>query len=363
MRKLIILLLAILTLQACNENKEGYQIEVDLENSEGKWVKLMTRVDRNYVTVDSALASAGEKAVLSGTLEGVNTMFLMVDDVDGSVQLLMENESYTITGSVEEPQIKTGAKAQSDLNAYNAKLEPLRKKMVSMVPELRKGPDPENPEKFESLREAYYQLYEEQQAIDSVYIEENPSSYATVLALRGTFYTLDAEQLEVALNKLDAPLQEMEEYKYMYGKLERLKTVAIGMKYTDFGLATPEGEILNISDVHDGNVLLIDFWASWCGPCRQANPEVVKIYHEYHEKGFEIIGVSLDRDSANWIKAIADDQLSWSHISDLKYWDSEGAKLYGVNAIPHTVLIDREGIITAKNLHGQELKDAIESLL
>ena len=199
--------------------------------------------------------------------------------------------------------------------------------------------------------------------IDSAYIADNPSSYATVLALRGTFYKLDTEDLEAALSSLDAPLHQMEEYKYMYGKLERMKAVAIGKHYTDFELATPEGETLKVSDVHNGNVLLIDFWASWCGPCRRANPEVVEIYNEYHDQGFEILGVSLDRDSASWVKAIADDNLTWPQISDLKYWNTEGAELYGVPAIPHTVLIDREGIIIAKKLHGDELREAIESLL
>ncbi|RLD51476.1 MAG: hypothetical protein DRI97_15660, partial [Bacteroidetes bacterium] len=96
---------------------------------------------------------------------------------------------------------------------------------------------------------------------------------------------------------------------------------------------------------------------------RDANPEVVEIYNTYHEQGFEILGVSLDRDSASWVKAIADDQLTWSHISDLKYWNSEGAELYSVMSIPHTVLIDRDGIITAKNLHGDKLREAIEELL
>jgi len=171
------------------------------------------------------------------------------------------------------------------------------------------------------------------------------------------------EELEAALTRLDAPLQKMEEYTYMYGKMERMKAVAIGQSYTDFGLDTPEGEFLKVSDVHQGNVLLIDFWASWCGPCRRANPEVVEIYNTYHDQGFEILGVSLDRDSARWVQAIADDQLTWHHISDLEYWNSEGAVLYGVPAIPHTVLIDRGGIISAKNLHGDELREAIESLL
>lgn len=363
MRKLFILLAAALLLQACGENTEGYQMEVDLEASEGKWVKLKIRDGRELITKDSVMVTAGEKAVMSGTLEGIQSMYLMVDEVSGAIQLLMENSKYTVTGSVENPEITTDSKAQNDLNGYNAKLQPIKEKMTAMVAELRKGPDPENPEKSDSIREAYYQLYDDMQAADSVYVAENPSSYATVLALRGTFYMLDSEQLDAALARLDAPLKEMEEYKFMAEKLEKMKAVAIGQKYTDFGLTTPEGDMLKVSDVHKGNVLLIDFWAAWCGPCRRANPELVEIYNEYHDQGFEILGVSLDRDSASWVKAIADDQLAWPQISDLKYWESAGAELYGVSAIPHAVLLDREGIITAKKLEGQELRDAIESLL
>jgi len=363
MRKLIWIALAIIALQACDQNNETYNIQVNLDSSEGKWVKLMSRVDRAFVTHDSAMAEAGSPAVLSLGVDGLTTMYLNVEDAEGSVMILVDNSNYTISGTMESPEIKTNSKAQNDLNNYNEQLKPIQDKMSEMVPELRKGPDAENPEAYDALREAYYKLREQQEDIDSIYISENPSSFATVLALRNTFYMLDVEQLEAALIRLDAPLQEMEEYQYMYGKMERMKAVAIGMKYTDFGLDTPEGEFLKVSDVHQGSVLLVDFWASWCGPCRRANPEVVEIYNTYHDQGFEILGVSLDRDSPNWVKAIADDQLTWSHISDLKYWNSEGAELYGVTSIPHTVLIDRDGIITAKNLHGQELREAIEDLL
>lgn len=363
MRNFIILLLAVFTLQSCNESKEGYLINLDIDGSEGKWVKLLARVDRNYVTTDSVLAVAGEKAVLSGTVEGVSTMYLTVENVEGSIQLLMENANYSISGSVDQPEITTNSKAQNDLNAYNEQLKPINEKMNALLAEYREGPDPDHPEKRDSLREVLYGLYEQQDEFYEKYVEENPSSFASVLTLRGIFYNFDTEELDAALTNMEEPLHQLEEYKYMHGKLERMKAVAIGKKYTDFGLTTPEGEILKISDVHQGKVLLIDFWAAWCGPCRRANPELVEIYKDYHDRGFEIIGVSLDHDSASWVKAIADDQLEWNHISDLKYWNSEGAELYGVPAIPHTVLIDREGIITAKKLHGEELREAIESLL
>jgi len=363
MRKLIWIALAVIALQACDQNNESYNIQVNLEGSEGKWVKLMAQVDRALVTYDSAFTETGSPALLTLGADGVKTMYLSVEDLEGSMMLLVDNSNYTISGTMENPEIKTDSKAQNDLIVYNEQLKPIKDKMSEIVPELRKGPNAENPEAYNALREAYYKLYEQQQKLDSVYIDENPSSFASVLALRNTFYMLDTEQLDVALSRLDTPLKQMEEFNYMNGKLERMKAVAIGKKYTDFGLETPEGEILKVSDVHNGKVLLIDFWASWCGPCRQANPEVVAIYNTYHEQGFEILGVSLDRDSANWVKAIAKDQLTWNHISDLKYWNSEGAVLYGVPAIPHTVLVDREGIITAKNLHGDELREAIEELL
>ena len=364
MRKLIWIMLAIIIMQACDQNKENtYNIEVNLEGAEGKWVKLLVSEGRDYVTYDSAFTEAGSPAILTKGIEGLKTMILTLEGTQEYIQLLVDNSNYVVSGSMDNPEIKTDSKAQMDLNAYNELINPITIQKTALVTELRKGPDPENPAKSDSLREAYYALNDQQTRMDSIYIEENPSSYATVLALRGMYYMLDAQQLETALGKLDTPLHEMEEYKLMYNKMERMLAVDIGKKYSDFGLETPEGEMLNVSDVHQGQVLLIDFWASWCRPCRMVNPEVVELYNTYHDQGFEILGVSLDRDSASWVQAIADDQLTWHHISDLKYWSSAGAELYGVSAIPHTVLIDRDGIITAKSLHGDELREAIESLL
>jgi peroxiredoxin len=300
---------------------------------------------------------------MSKRSEGVSTMYLTVDDGKGSIQLLIENAEYKITGNLEAPVITTNSKAQNDLNDYNDGLKSIRQELSEMRDAYLAAREGDDQVISDSLRDAYYAIYEQQDAIDSVYIVKNPSSYASVLALRGVFYNLDADELDEALANLDPSLHQMKEYEYMYGKLERMKAVTVGQSYTDFELATPEGGTLKVSDVHAGNVLLIDFWASWCGPCRVANPELVEIYHEYHDRGFEILGVSLDRDSASWVKGIEEDNLTWPQISDLKYWNSEGAELYGVPAIPHAVLIDREGIITAKKLHGEELREAIESLL
>jgi peroxiredoxin len=363
MRRLIYLAVAMTLVASCNPSNQGYSVRVSLDNSGEQYIKLLTREGRDYVVVDSVLAAPGEYAEMTGQVEGVKTMYLTMENSNGSVQLLMENANYDITGTLEAPVITTNSKAQNDINAYNDGKKPISDQMEALRAAIIESRNSDNNERADSIRAAYYELYDRQDRYDSAYIAEHPDSYASVIALRGTFYMLDASGLEDALSNLDGSLAVMEEYQFMADKLEKMKKVAVGMPYTDFELMTPEGEMLKVSDVHQGNVLLIDFWASWCGPCRRANPELVEIYNEFNAQGFEILGVSLDRDSVSWVKAIADDHLTWSHISDLKYWDSEGAALYGVSAIPHGVLIDREGNIAAKNLEGNELRQTIQSLL
>lgn len=128
-----------------------------------------------------------------------------------------------------------------------------------------------------------------------------------------------------------------------------------GGEAPDFTMNTPEGKPMKLSD-HKGKVLLVDFWASWCGPCRRENPNVVKAYNKYHEKGFDVLGVSLDKTKDRWLQAIEKDGLMWHHVSDLKGWKNEAAALYGVRSIPSTLLLDREGKIIARNLRGPQLE-------
>lgn len=122
--------------------------------------------------------------------------------------------------------------------------------------------------------------------------------------------------------------------------------------------------MLSLSElVGKSKLLLVDFWASWCGPCRAENPNVVEVYNKYHEKGFDVLGVSLDMQKDSWIKAIQDDGLIWHNISDLKYWNNEAAKSYGISSIPSNLLLDENGIIIAKNLRGEDLRNKVEDIL
>jgi len=127
-------------------------------------------------------------------------------------------------------------------------------------------------------------------------------------------------------------------------------------------MTDPDGKLFSLSSLR-GKVVLIDFWAAWCRPCRMENPNVVRIYNAYKDYGFDVLGVSLDQNRDAWLKAIEADKLTWHHVSDLKYWQSAAAQLYGVGSIPFTVLLDRDGKIVAKNLRGEELERKVKELL
>lgn len=144
--------------------------------------------------------------------------------------------------------------------------------------------------------------------------------------------------------------------------VRKLQVVSAGAAAPDISLNTPDGKTIKLSSLR-GKYVLIDFWASWCGPCRKENPNVVRMYNKFKNKNFEIFGVSLDDNKQKWTGAIAQDGLGWMHVSDLKGWQSQGAALYSVTAIPATFLIDKEGKIIAKNLRGEALEKKLSEVL
>ncbi|MCB0617022.1 MAG: TlpA family protein disulfide reductase, partial [Phaeodactylibacter sp.] len=147
----------------------------------------------------------------------------------------------------------------------------------------------------------------------------------------------------------------------MKAQIEQMKSFVVGGQAPDFTQKTPDGGEMSLSELR-GKVVLVDFWASWCGPCRRENPNVVRMYNKYKDKGFDILGVSLDKTQDRWLQAIEQDGLEWHHVSDLKGWGNEVAQAYGVRSIPHTILLDQEGRIIARNLRGQALEEKLEEL-
>lgn len=177
------------------------------------------------------------------------------------------------------------------------------------------------------------------------------------LSVDNDFPTLDSLAHQFEREKPNSP-----QAKSFIGNIARVRGVMIGSLAPDIALSDTTGKPVTLSSLR-GKYVLIDFWASWCGPCRNENPNVVRMYNKFKDKGFEIYSVSLDQSKVNWTKAIRNDGLTWTHVSDLKYWQSAAAQQYGVQAIPQTFLLNKEGKIIAKNLRGEALEKKLAEVL
>ncbi len=186
------------------------------------------------------------------------------------------------------------------------------------------------------------------------------TSFAKIFSIEMLQVTADRETEQNLLQTI-ANESNNKWYAYYRNNAQSRIVTAIGSKAPDITLNTPQGTTLSLSSLQ-GKYVLIDFWASWCRPCRAENPNVVRVYNKYKDKGFEIFGVSLDKESAAWVQAIAQDGLTWKHVSDLGGWQSSAAKAYKVTSIPQTLLLDKEGVIIAKNLRGGELETKLSEV-
>lgn len=215
-----------------------------------------------------------------------------------------------------------------------------------------------------SLNREYRALLDERREKQLQYIKKHPDLYFSIVALtESTPPNFDVKEIEPLFLSIDEKHRETTEGKAFAARINAAKSITIGEEAPNFTQNDPEGNPVKLSDFR-GKYVLIDFWASWCGPCRQENPNLVKAYAKYKEKGFEILGVSLDNKDGKqaWVNAIEKDGLTWTQVSDLKSWSNEVAVLYGIRAVPQNYLIDPDGIIVASNLKGEKLEEYLSTL-
>ncbi|MRT94545.1 TlpA disulfide reductase family protein [Ancylomarina sp. 16SWW S1-10-2] len=364
MKKLLFAAVAISVLFASCNTKKTYELSGKIEGQQEGKIYLNIEQDRKLVKIDSADIVNGVFK-LEGNVTVPDVCYLQVGDKRGAISIFLENAPITVEANMDnlrEAKI-TGSASQDVYNSFEALMAEYKTKQEPIIAVYKKAMADKDEVAAEKAVKEYEAIDSAKMASVKTFIKDNSTSVAaSVIAYRSLLSQAEVSEMEAIYNAFSEDVKAARSSVVIKSRLDILKSVAVGQPAPDFTLNTPEGTPLSLSSLK-GKVVVIDFWASWCGPCRRANPHMVEMYNELSSKGVEFLGVSLDNDEAKWLKAIEDDGLIWKHVSDLKGWDSAAAKLYGVNSIPATVLIDKDGIIVAQKISGDKLKAEIEKLL
>lgn len=354
---------ALVGLAACT-SKPSYEVKLKLNGASGK-AYLSQRQNGKWVKLDSVDLVNGEGA-FKGAVEFPEVYYIETSKKGQNLPFFIENTVITVEGladSLWKAKV-SGSKIQDEYQALGDKLENIEKEGSKYYKQSKEAKDAGNKAKADSLMDLADKAFMEVEKVQKDYIKANPASYVSPFLLSQVYYDMDADVLEGYLNGFDKKLEQVQIVKTLTDRLAKLKKVGVGQIAPDFTMASPDGTPVKLSDVYSKNqYTLIDFWASWCGPCRRENPNVVAVFNAYNSKGFGVLGVSLDKDKDKWLKAISDDKLTWTHVSDLKFWQNEAAALYAVNSIPSNLLVDKTGKIIARNLREEKLKETISGLL
>jgi len=364
MKKIIFLVTVIVFMAACS-SEPHYTIIGKIAGSDSVTFLLQKRESGKILTIDSAVSQKGSFKMKGGAVVYPEMVQLVAKDKRMRTSFYLENSEITITGKLDSlfNAIIAGSKTQDEYQSFIDSNKPLSEKYSKTYIEYQSASSTRNTARVAELEKEAEAIQNEMTALQKNFVKDHPASYVAPSILNSLSYELEADEIESYINAMDTNIVKIPVIKNLKERVAVMKAVAVGQKAPDFTMNDVNGNPVTLYSKVGSKLLLVDFWAAWCGPCRQENPNVVKVYNEFNKKGFDVFGVSLDQKKEDWLKAIADDKLTWTHVSDLQYWNNTAAKMYAVNAIPANFLLDETGTIIGRNIRGEALYNKVNEIL
>ena len=369
-RNLSFILALAFLVTACQEDN-GYEISGNVNNAaEGQNI-LVAQLDETTnqpKVIDTVQVTEGKFSLDLPEVEKPTISFLQLEGTRGSVMYIAENQPISFEiypDSIFTSKVKGGADNEI-LMDYAASMVASQQEMQTIRNTMMEAFSTQDTLGITNAQKEQDVVIEKMKKEKKELVENHPNSIVSVIVMQEMVGTkmFPTSELQSLYDNLSSDLKSTSLGKKIGEALSNLSSVEIGNKAPSFTAPNPEGEQIALEDVL-GKVTLIDFWASWCKPCRVENPNIVRVYEKYHDKGFNAIGVSLDREGQRdkWIQAIAEDNLSWPQVSNLQFWQDPVAQQYGIQSIPAAFLLDENGVIVARNLRGEALEQKVAELL
>lgn len=352
---------------------DGYKISGEIKGLTNGTNVYLDREDEKLgiVTVDTVKVLGG-KFSFKGKAKEPEMHSIRFDNPQTGFAIVVESGNIKVTGVKDSiPNAKlTGTDNNDELQSFNKNAQKMQKKMINFEKEnmatIQKAQQTNDTVAINKLKKQYEVIQKEFTAETYKYVETHPKSFLSVLIIKGMLRDFEPnfDKIKKYYDGLDESVKKLKPGRVIRTKLDGLDAVAVGKKAPDFSAPNPDGKMISLKESL-GKVTIIDFWASWCQPCRKKSPEFLALYNEFHNKGLNFIGVALEQKGqrVQWKEAIAKDKLPWVHVSNLQYWQDPIALKYSVEGIPSTFLLDKNGIIVAKNLDMVQLKAKVSELL